>query len=386
MFKYNSNAKLFDSTDVINIPVLISGVVTDVRMTWTEIVVHDALWQAFVLSMADLESCELGDTALLGLVPPNRVFVKNEINPNRKSDVNGTTPRIIINEPVSAMLCASLIYPGSLGGFKPLGGSRMMIGYGVTKDNIMKVVNKVETLKYEHSQTHLSTVAVSDDVAGFERNFSESLFSIAMGTHSRTLSSKNSTNFCRNYSIVRTDCVYLLPHNELVCKLIPALMPSGDLLTTLINCIGRLYLAFRADNDAIVAGDDCIDITDNMDRMVDNYSKMGVQVRDFELCDREYYFCSATLKPNGDHIPTESSFVDSFVRAIAKGESLTQCVTANIPRCIGVDALKLCFDCAERVHRLALKCGLESDYMPSNVVNYERVEGPLVYEANLVPQ
>lgn len=377
MTKFQTNSKLFDSTDVIQLNYLVDDEMIEINVSWTEIVVLNALWQAFLLSTCEMDDFTGGESYLNGMFPPHRMFIKNEINPNRKSDENGTTPRSIVNLPVSSTLCATLAYPGSIGEFKPLGSSRMMIGYGVTADNIRKVIRKIEEISVT------GKVRVSDDISGFERNFSEQLFAISAGIHSRTLRSNTSVKFLYNYSTVRTDNVYLLPGGILVRKKTPSLMPSGDLFTTLINCIARLTLARMIGNDAIVAGDDCIDITDDLNVMEDNYKKLGIQVRDLEVCTDEYYFCSATLRPNGDHIPTESSFVDSFVRAVAAGESLTQCVTANIPRCIGLEAYQRCFSCAEYVNRLAADCGLNTDWTPLNVVCYHSTDGPLIYEANL---
>lgn len=374
MHTYSTNAKLLESEDLIELTFSVSGNVMVSSVSMKEIVALAALWQTFTMCTytftSGLEAYEMG------AVLPNRMFIKNEINPTRKVDAHGcTTPRGIVNESVIAQLSSTLIYPGTLGGFMPVLSNRMMIGFGVTRDIVAGVVKFVKNRCGDKA-------VVSDDIKGFEKNFSAELLALAAGIHSRNLKSHNSKLYMRNFALTRSDNVYVMPDGEIIRKKVPSLMPSGIILTTLFNCIGRLFLVFKAGGDGIVLGDDCVEWHDEVSFMVFMYIQMGIDIRDIVECVDCIKFCSASLYENGDHIPDDSSLFDSFVQALLSKTNFNMVVGANLDRCLGVEAKSRCYAMADKVAKLAALRGHDCKYVPSDALEIGvPVSGQRVYEA-----
>jgi len=84
-------------------------------------------------------------------------------------------------------------------------------------------------------------------------------------------------------------------------------MPSGSFLTTLWNGLMRLLIAALCSAwYAKVAGDDCLEGSDDVDATLARYASLGIQVREFQIATPDHFsFCSHEFITTGDVLRVE---------------------------------------------------------------------------------
>lgn len=382
MATYKTNGDLFDS----KIRISLSGD-TDNIVTMRELVALAALHSIYVMSTQDIEDGIHGIE--LSASFPVRAFVKNEVNKLKKSDDNGRTPRIIVNESVVTQLATYAVYYDiGQNQVKSLGESSVCLGIGFTHDKVLSVVRKFETLRGRKYP------AVSNDVSGWEQGFSFQLFLFVVCTYCRCFVNGNFKllRFLINYAICKADCVYVMPNGECVIKLWAGLMPSGILLTAMFNSIARFLLSILMGCWGVFMGDDACEYTSDPHRSALEAESMGVNIKkdvvhadgtverniipltyevegEHRLLDG-LQFCSATLHEDGLCTPSDGSLVKSLYKAIAyKGITYTQSVQCNTVRCTTDKAFRQLLDNAARVCEAARRMGIEVEYHPEEIIN-----------------
>lgn len=383
MSSFKTNNDLFESDTLISLTGDTKNIVT-----MRELVALAATHSVYMMSMYDFEDGIDGIKSSASY--PVRSFVKNEVNKVKKSDENGPTPRIIVNESVVTQLATYSVYCDVYPNFKKdLGESSICLGIGFTKAKVLSVVNKFERDRGGRYP------AVSNDVSGWEQGFSFELFLFVVCTYFRCFTNRNAKllRFLINYAVCKADCIYVMPNGECVRKKYAGLMPSGILLTAVFNSIARFLLSILMGCWGVFMGDDACEYTPNPSRAAEEAEKMGVNIKkDVQRPDGTWeiniipltvdvdnkhilidglQFCSATLHTDGLCTPTDSSLVKSLYKAIAyKGITYTQAVQCNTVRCTTDNAFNQLLANADRIHKAALRAGIDVEYNPDEVINF----------------
>lgn len=376
MYYHANNRDLFASKDKY-------AITPDFYQTMGTIVIDTALWIVYKTSTKVYGSAveAINDAAAF----PFRPFIKGESTKKKKSNLNGRTPRLIINTTTANVLASYVVYNDIGPNVKrPVGSSPICLGYGIARDTIKAVVNCFE------SRRNKEHPAVSNDIGGWEQGFSFQLMLIACRiyfacfTNTAGQSGKFLWNFLYNYAILCADCVYIMPDGELVQKLFASLMPSGILFTAIFNSLARFFLSRVMGCFGIFMGDDACEYTDDPSnaRLVASSIGLNIKLDEEVVLTREeegkhvlidgLHFCSAVLFATGEHLPTDSSLMKSVISALTglKKATFQEIVEANSIRCTTTEGFQKLIEAATHIAEVYRKHGGTINFDPTLVRNF----------------
>lgn len=235
-----------------------------------------------------------------GFVGMARPFIKVEPHPVRKRAVyedgllvRPQRDRPIIGRCVVDELAERVLFGGfnkALLGAFPMTPAAYGIGFtDEVVDSFMGRVSSVGT-----GETFVC------DMSGWDRTVSHQLLSEGMGIVC-ALGSSDLGNAGSNWATAMAYTTYALPTGQLVAKTEPGNMASGSYLTSSVNSVMRILVAYAAGDSAAWAnGDDTIEKSDDMERTLELYRSFGFTVRELQTQSTEQFsFCSHLFTRDG---------------------------------------------------------------------------------------
>lgn len=381
MFWHTSNASLTASDNKHQI-------LPGVFLTMREIVINTSIWMTYCMCTKQYNGSmeALAD----GATVPFRPFVKGECTKMKKKNENGTIPRLIINGSLALTLSSHCVYNDTYPNVKKeVGQSAIMLGFGISKSILQRVFGYFERKRAKKYP------AVSNDVSGWEKGVSLQLMLIAVSIYFKCFVNANQSlwNYLVNYAILCCDCVYFMPDGEIVQKVIASLMPSGILLTAILNSICRFFLSLVMGCRGIFMGDDACEYTADPEfasriaedvRLNIKADEQVVLTDDhLELIDG-LHFCSAVIYSDGSQSPVDSSLKKSLLSSLSglKKTTFQDIVQANAIRCTTPDSFNRLLVLADELHSQILDHGLDVDFDPMSVIDVTNRDEPfqLVFE------